>query len=65
MLESLARVIARAAVWICGLRIVHEEALRVSIARQVTVTIEGLGEGDDGDGGGEGEWPGPYRDVIG
>ncbi len=51
MLEALARLVARAAIWICGLRIDHEEALRASIVRGVTVTINGLdGDGDDDDG---------------
>lgn len=51
MLEALARLVARLAIWICGLRIVHEEALRASIVRGVTVTISGLGDdGNDDDG---------------
>ncbi|MCE7937757.1 MAG: hypothetical protein DYG90_03990 [Chloroflexi bacterium CFX6] len=51
MIEAMARALARLAISICGLRIVHEEALRASIVRGVTVTINGLdGDGDDDDG---------------
>ncbi len=49
MLESCIRIIARFAIQLCGQRIIYEEVIKASIAKQVSVSIIDVAPDDDAD----------------